>query len=164
MARKIDVKLIMQLRDAGLSIKSIASTRHISRNSVSDVFKIAEEKNIRYSDVCSLEDAEVYRLFYPEKYANESMYGDPDYEHVHQELKRVGVTLKLLHEEYVDRCQRDGEIPMGKTKFNEGYSEYTIANKLTNHVEHKPGEKAKVDWSGKTIATLLPTKKSEKCP
>ena len=151
MARKIDVKLIMQLRDAGLSIKSIASTRHISRNSVSDVFKIAEEKNIRYSDVCFLDDAEVYRLFYPEKYANESMYGDPDYEHVHQELKRVGVTLKLLHEEYVERCQRDGEIPMGKTKFNEGYSDYTIANKLTNHVEHKPGEKAEVDWSGKTM-------------
>ena len=87
MARKIDVKLIMQLRDAKLSIKSIASTRHMSRNSVSDVFKIAEEKNIHYSDVCFLDDTEVYHLFYPEKYANESMYGDPDYDHVHQELK-----------------------------------------------------------------------------
>ncbi len=151
MARKIDVKLIMQLRDAKLSISSIATTRHMSRHSVSDVFNIANEKNIRYSDVCSLDDTEVYRLFYPEKYANESMYGDPDYEHVHQELKKVGVTLKLLHEEYVERCQRDGEIPMGKTKFNEGYSEYTIANKLTNHIEHKPGEKAEVDWSGKTM-------------
>ena len=151
MARKIDVKLIMQLRDAKLSISSIATTRHMSRHSVSDVFNIADKKGIRYSDICHLDDAEVYRLFYPEKYANESMYGDPDYEHVHQELKRVGVTLKLLHEEYVDRCQRDGEIPMGKTKFNEGYSEYTIANKLTNHIEHKPGEKAEVDWSGKTM-------------
>ena len=86
MARKIDVKLIMQLRDAKLSISSIATTRHMSRNSVSDVFNIAEERGIRYSDICSLDDAEVYRLFYPEKYANESMYGDPDYEHVHKEL------------------------------------------------------------------------------
>ncbi|SKB67265.1 hypothetical protein SAMN06296386_103333 [Lachnospiraceae bacterium] len=40
---------------------------------------------------------------------------------------------------------------MGKTKFNEGYNDYTIANKLTNHIEHKPGEKAEVDWSGKTM-------------
>lgn len=151
MARKIDVKLIMQLRDAGLSRSSIASTRHISRHSVSDVFNIADEKGLSYKDVQDLEETELYRLFYPEKYANETMYGDPDYEHIHQELKRVGVTLKLLHEEYVDRCEQNGEIPMGKTKFNEGYAAYTVANRLTNHLEHKPGERAEVDWSGPTM-------------
>ena len=151
MARKINVKLIMELRDAGLSRSTIASTRHISRHSVSEVFNIADEKGIRYDDVRSFEESEVYRLFYPEKFANETMYGDPDYEHVHQELKRVGVTLKLLHEEYVERCERNGEIPMGKTKFNEGYAEFTIANRLTNHLEHKPGERAEVDWSGPTM-------------
>ena len=151
MARKINVKLIMELRDAGLSRSTIASTRHISRHSVSEVFNIADEKGIHYNDVRALEEPEVYRLFYPEKFANETMYGDPDYEHVHQELKRVGVTLKLLHEEYVERCERNGEIPMGKTKFNEGYAEFTIANRLTNHLEHKPGERAEVDWSGPTM-------------
>ena len=151
MARKIDVKLILQLRDAGLSKSAIASTRQISRNSVRDVFDIADAKGIRYSDVRGLEDSELYHLFFPEKYANESMYGDPDYEHVHQELKKTGVTLKLLHEEYVERCEQNGEIPMGKTKFNEGYADYTIAHRLTNHVDHKPGERAEVDWSGPTM-------------
>lgn len=151
MARKINVKLIMELRDAGLSRSAIASTRNISRHSVSEVFNIADEKGIHYDDVRSLEEAEVYRLFYPDKFANETMYGDPDYEHVHQELKRVGVTLKLLHEEYVERCEQNGLIPMGKTKFNEGYAEFTIANRLTNHLEHKPGERAEVDWSGPTM-------------
>ena len=151
MARKIDVKLIMQLRDARLSKSQIASLHHISRNSVRDVFKIAEEKGITYQDICFLEETEVYRLFYPEKYANEIMYGDPEYSRVHKELKKVGVTLKLLHEEYVERCEKNGEIPMGKTKFNEGYAEYTIVNKLTNHIEHKPGEKVEVDWSGSTM-------------
>ncbi len=151
MARKINVKLIMELRDAGLSRSTIASTRHISRHSVSEVFNIADERGIHYDDVRYLEESEVYRLFYPEKFANETMYGDPDYEHVHQELKHVGVTLKLLHEEYVERCERNGEIPMGKTKFNEGYAEFTIANRLTNHLEHKPGERAEVDWSGPTM-------------
>lgn len=34
---KIHVKLILQLRDAGMSRQGIASTRHISRNSVSEV-------------------------------------------------------------------------------------------------------------------------------
>lgn len=36
---KIHVKLILQLRDAGMSRQGIASTRHISRNSVSEVFR-----------------------------------------------------------------------------------------------------------------------------
>ena len=101
MARKINVKLIMELRDAKLSRSTIASTRHISRHSVSEVFNIADEKGIHYDDVRDLEESAIYRLFYPEKFANETMYGDPDYEYVHQELKHVGVTLKLLHEEYV---------------------------------------------------------------
>ena len=151
MPRKINVKLIMELRDAGLSRSAIASTRHISRHSVSDVFNIADNKGISYSDIRNLEESEVYRLFYPEKYASEIMYGDPNYEYVHTELKKVGVTLKLLHEEYVERCNQSGEIPMGKTKFNEGYAEFTIANRLTNHIEHKPGQRVEVDWSSPTM-------------
>lgn len=73
------------------------------------------------------------------------MYGDPDYEHVHQELKKVGVTLKLLHEEYIERCKRNGEIPMGKTKFNEGYAEFTITNRLTNHLEQQARRTCEVE-------------------
>lgn len=151
MARKINVKLILELRDAGMSRNSIASTRHLSRNSVSDVFSIADEKHITYDDVHDMSEEKVYRLFYPDKYVNETMYGEPDYEYVHNELKRVGVTLKLLHEEYVDKCQTEGKIPMAKTKFNEGYSEYAERNNLTNHIEHKPGERCEVDWSGPTM-------------
>lgn len=152
MARKINVKLIMELRDAGLSRSTIASTRHISRHSVSDVFRIAEEKDIHYNDIRSLDDQAVYRRFYPEKFAYETLFAVPDYEHVHKELKNEGVSLKLLHEEYVEQCKRNGEIPMGKTKFNEGYAEYTIVNRLTSHLDHKPGERVEVDWSGPTMS------------
>ena len=150
MARKINVKLIMELRDAGLSRSTIASTRHISRHSVSDVFNIADEKGIRYSDIRNLEEQEVYRLFYPEKFANETMYGDPDYEHVHQELKKVGVTSSFYMRSMSNAASGTAKS-YGKTKFNEGYAEFTIANRLTNHLEHKPGERAEVDWSGPTM-------------
>src|SRR5699024_4081905 len=118
MERKINVKLVMEVRDAGLSRSTIASTRHISRHSVSDVFNIADEKGIRYSDIGELEEQVVYRLFYPEKFANETMYGDPDYEHVHQELKNVLVTLKSLDEDNSEGEERSKAIPIGKTKIN----------------------------------------------
>ena len=151
MARKIKVKLILQLKDAGISQNSIAKTYRISRHSVSEVFAIADEKNIHFCDVKDREDPDVYRLFYPGKYANETMFADPNYAMVHDELKKVGVTLKLLHEEYVERCKKNGELPMGKTKFNEGYAEYTIANRLTNHINHKIGDRVEVDWSGSVM-------------
>ena len=151
MARKINVKLILELRDAKLSRNMIASTRNISRHSVSDVFRIADEKGITFADIRSLDENAVYRMFYPDKHTTETMYRDPNYAYVHDELKKTGVTLKLLWDEYKDKCRQEDAIPMGHTKFCEGYGEYTIANKLTNHIEHKPGEKAEVDWSGKKM-------------
>lgn len=45
----------------------------------------------------------------------------------------------------------DGGIPMKYTKFCQGYSRHTAANKLTNHLEHKPGIVTEVDWSGPTM-------------
>jgi len=152
MANKIRVKLILELRSAGMSRNLIASTRHISRSSVSDVFHIADAKGITYADIENQSDQDVYRMFYPDKHAVADMYRDPDYEYIHKELKKVGVTLKLLWSEYQDTCRTENTIPMGYTKFCEGYRDYTIANKLTNHLEHKPGIATEVDWSGPTMS------------
>ncbi|MGI6625630.1 MAG: hypothetical protein ACOX57_09465 [Limnochordia bacterium] len=152
MANKIRVKLILELRSAGMSRNLIASTRRISRNSVSDVFRIADAKGITHADIENLSDQEVYRMFYPDKYVVENMYRNPDYEYVHKELKKVGVTLKLLWNEYKDTCRTENAIPMGYTKFCEGYGDHTISNKLTNHLQHKPGIATEVDWSGPTMS------------
>ncbi len=148
MAKKISVKLILELRGSGMGRNAIARTRHISVNSVGDVFHKADENGISYEDVRDMNEDSVYRMFYPDKFVQESMYARPDYGYVHQELKRVGVTLKLLWQEYQDQCRASGSIPMGYTKYCKGYSDYTIVNKLTNHLEHKPGDAVEVDWSG----------------
>ena len=148
MAKKINVKLILELRGNGMGRNAIARTRHISVNSVGDVFHKADENGISYEDVRDMDEDSVYRMFYPDKFVQESMYARPDYGYVHQELKRVGVTLKLLWQEYQDQCRAAGSIPMGYTKYCKGYSDYTIVNKLTNHLEHKPGDAVEVDWSG----------------
>ena len=154
MANKINVKLILELRNAGMGRNAIAASRHISKNSVGDVFHIADRMGISYSDVAQMDEDAVYRKFYPEKFTLEDMYDRPDYEYVHQELKRTGVTLKLLWQEYQDRCRASGGIPVGYTKFCQGYSDYTVVNKLTNHLEHKPGTSVEVDWSGPTMSYI----------
>ena len=152
MAKKINVKLILELRSAGMGRNAIAASRHISKNSVGDVFHIADRMGISYEDIAQMDEDTVYHKFYPDKFVLENLYDKPDYEYVHQELKRTGVTLKLLWQEYQDKCRASGNIPMGYTKCCQGYSEYTIVNKLTNHLEHKPGVAVEVDWSGPTMA------------
>ena len=151
MARKICAKLILELRESGLSVNQIAQTRHISKHSVSDVFRIAQEQGIRFRDIQFMEPDEVYRLIYPDKHVNETMYAAPDYKNVHKSLGGTGVTLKLLWEEYQEKCREEETLPVGYTKFCNGYKQYTIAAKLTNHLEHKPGDKVEIDWSGPTM-------------
>lgn len=62
MTNKINVKLILELREAGLSRNMIASTRHMSKHSVSDVIHLSDSLGITYSDVRDLDEAEIYRM------------------------------------------------------------------------------------------------------
>ena len=106
MAKRINVKLIMDLSAGGLTQNEIANSRHFSKTSVSLVLKTARELNVTAADLQEMTPEEAYRLFFPEKLSADQIYELPDYEYVHEELKRVGVTLKLLWEEYRDCDQR----------------------------------------------------------
>ncbi|MDR2088533.1 MAG: IS21 family transposase [Clostridiales Family XIII bacterium] len=157
MAPKNKLKLILELRASGLSRNAIAKTRHISKLSVSDVMHRADELAVTHEDVKNKSDDEIYRLLYPEKSAIASIYKNPDYAYIHSELKKVGVTLKLLWQEYVAECKRERELPMGYTKYCDGYAKHTLSNSLTNHLRHKPGISVEVDWSGPTMEIVNPT-------
>ena len=157
MARKIQVKLIMQLRAAGLSQSEIARTHHMSKTSVSEVFTIAQERRISYADLQSCSVSECYQLFFPDRKAQEVLYAQPDYTSIHNELPRTGVTLKLLWMEYRDKCRRLGQLPYGYSRFCNGYSEYVISQNLTNRLEHKPGTTSQVDWSGSVMQLTDPS-------
>lgn len=148
MARKIQVKLILLLRSTGMSQRAICKSRHMSRSSVSEVFRIAEEKHLTYADVESLPNSEVYTMFFPDKFPEETTYAAVDYAYVHSELKRPGVTLKRLWKEYKQRCTDTGTLAFGYSKFCDDYSAYTASQNLTNRITHKPGYAIEVDWSG----------------
>ena len=62
MAKKIQVKQILELRAAGLSQNNIAKSRHMSKRSVNDVFQIAQGLNVSYESIKDMRPEEVYRL------------------------------------------------------------------------------------------------------
>lgn len=154
MTRRIQVRLIMQLHDSGMSQDAIASSRHMSKSSISKVLAIAREKNITYTDIVDMDDTTIYKLFFPENLLSEDIYELPDYDKVDSELKQVGVTLMKLWKEYRDRCRTNGTISVGRTKFFDDYARYCETNAITNHLEHKPGERCEVDWSGPTMKVV----------
>lgn len=54
MTPKLKVKLVLQLREQGLNRTEIASSRHISRKNVNEIFSIAQEKGLTYHSVKAL--------------------------------------------------------------------------------------------------------------
>ena len=113
---------------------------------MSEVFKRAEELQLCYQDIESLTDIEAYRRFFPERYQSEILYDAPNYDDIHKELQRVGVTLKILWQEYVDRCRTKESIAVGYSKFCDDYQKHIAKYRLTNHLTHKPGVTVQVDW------------------
>lgn len=67
MAKRIRIKQILELRDAHMSQNMIATSRKISKTSVGQVCRIADEKQIRFDDVRDMTEDEVYQLFFPDK-------------------------------------------------------------------------------------------------
>ena len=139
---------------ANMSQRAIASTWHISTKSVAAVWRKADELGISLADVADKTPDEVYTLFFPEKFQKETVYAPVDYEYVHNELKKPGVTLKLLWQEH--KGDPKGSVPVGYTKFCDDYAKYIEQNNLTNHITYKPGVVCEVDWSGKTMRLHAP--------
>lgn len=109
MARRIPVKDILRLRASGLSGNAIARSQGVSKTSVVDTLRAAGEKGVAWEDVEGMPDAEAYALLFPERVHEGPVYPDPDWERVHRELARVGVTLKGLHAEYRDEARARDE-------------------------------------------------------
>ncbi len=62
------------------------------------------EKSPTRTSIRNISEDDVYRMFFPDRNQLEDLYEQPNYEYVHGELKRTGVTLKLLWQEYQDKC------------------------------------------------------------
>ena len=91
----------------------------------------------------------MYLLFFLDKFRVETVYAPVNYENVHAERKKTGVTLKLLWQEYKDGVKEG--VSVGYSKFCDTNTKYIEQNNLTNHITRKPCVGCEVDWSGKTM-------------
>lgn len=142
-------KEILRLHSLGISNKDISLACKCSRNSVTRVLQRAAQQNLHWDQIENLSGKEVSEKLFPD-HSSQSAYRMPDYEYVHREMQKCGVTLSLLWIEYCEQCHNSGELPYKSTQFNKYYADYIQKTKATMHLNHKAGEVLQVDWAGQT--------------
>jgi transposase len=144
---------ILRLKSLGLNHSQIAESAAISRPTVIAVLQKAAETGLTYQRATKLSDRELTNMLLPSGESKIS-YKMPDYEYVHKEMLKSGVTLQLLWFEYCDKCRRDSEIPYQLTQFKKYYRDYVVTTKATMRISRKPGETLEVDWAGSTAEII----------
>jgi transposase len=144
---------ILRLKSLGLNHSQIVESMAISRPTVITVLQRAALQGLDWQAAESLSDKELTSRLFPRE-GGKLIYRMPDYDYVHRELAKPGVTQQLLWFEYCDQCRASGEIPYQQTQFRDYYHEYLAKTKATMHINRKPGEIMEVDWAGQTAGII----------
>jgi transposase len=107
-----------------------------------------------------IDDAELERrLFPPPDAASSTSRTEPDWSYNHAELKRRGVTLALLWQEY----RAEHAQGYAYSWFCERYSDWRKRISPTMRQTHLAGDKLFVDWAGDTMPVFDPITGEEYC-
>lgn len=94
------VKEILRLKwEMGLAARQIAHSLSISHSTVLDMLRRAERAGLTWP-LPDIDEATLEAQLYPGNPEPSRKRPEPDMRHIHQELRRKGVTLQLLWEEY----------------------------------------------------------------
>lgn len=147
----VNYREILRLDSLKYSQRQIAASVHSSRNTVSDVIKLASDNSISWPLDDSCTNEVLYSMLYPNRLESVSPRKEPDYNYIHKELARPGVNLTLLWTEYCGECHANGKTPYMYSQFCDKYRHWARLTKATMRISHKPGDVMQVDWAGTTI-------------
>ena len=125
----------------------------IGKSAVGDYVRRAAIAGIGWPIPDEIDDAKLERRLFPPMDAAASVArSEPDWAHVHAEMKRRGVTLALLWQEY------RGDHPQGfaYSWYCESYGGWKKRISPTMRQTHVGGEKVFVDFAGDTIDVIDP--------
>jgi transposase len=147
------IREVLRLKfERGLGHRAIAASCAISKGSVSDYLARARDAGLTWDEAKDLSDAEVERRLFRQVGWNEPSVRAPiDFQWVHRELRRAGVTLQLLWIEYQESVAKAGgdARPYQYSQFCDLYSGFRAKLEPSMRQAHRAGEKAFVDYSGK---------------
>lgn len=142
------VKDILRLKHQnGLSVREIAGSCGLPASTVGDYLRRAVLAGLGWPLPEGLSDAELMeRLMNAGEGPEPAGSGRPvpDWGLVHEQMRRKGVTLQLLWQEY-RRAHPDG---YGRSRFCQLYRRWARGLEPVLRQVHEPGQKLFVDWAG----------------
>jgi transposase len=136
---------VLRLTAAGMSSRQVAASLTVGATTVIDYLARARRAGIAWPLPDDLTDETLEaRLYPPPPTVARDQRPLPDWPMVHRELKRPGVTLQLLWEEYRGR-QPQG---YGYSRFCELYRGWAKRLSPTMRQSHVAGERLFVDYAG----------------
>ncbi|QQS07111.1 MAG: IS21 family transposase [Fibrobacterota bacterium] len=144
---------IRLVHEQGMSRTRAAAALGIGKTTLLEILERLERSGLSPSDAMSFSDIDLETHLYPPAPApTERIAIEPDVDHLVSELKRPGVTRKLLWEEY-RKVHPQG---LGYTAFCDRIQHHRSSSDLVMRQEHKPGEKVFVDYSGDRLELFDP--------
>lgn len=129
---------ILRLAKLGYSRRSIAASAGCARSTVQRVLERAGSNPHTLEELLALSDKGIQQALFPAS-SIPSTRKPPDYERVHRELAKNGVTLSLLWNEYCEECYASKELPLMYTQFCLHYREYAQQTKATGNISSGMG-------------------------
>lgn len=105
----VNHKEILRLKSLGLTHQKIADAAVCGRNTVTRTLTRARKRPFSGQQVQSMSQQEVSLQLFPTE-SKGPVYKMPDYEWVHREMQKSGVTLSLLLVECCEQCHQSGEL------------------------------------------------------
>lgn len=143
------IREILRLRWVqGEGVRATGRAVGAGRSAVSETCTRATEAGLDWAAVCELSDDELERRLYADGSSitvDKPTRAEPDPVWIHREYRRTGVTLQLLHLEYL-QAHPDG---FSYTTFCDRYRAWLSRRGLSMRQTHHAGEQAFIDYSGK---------------
>ena len=145
------IKDLLRLSASGRSQREIARALGTANSTVSDYLTRARRAGVVWPAAAAWDDAALEQaLFPPAPNVPAETRGLPDFAHVHRELKRKGVTLFLLWEEY-KAARPEG---FGYSWFCQHYRAFAGKVDVVMRQTHRAGETTFVDYAGQTVGVV----------
>jgi transposase len=142
------VREILRLaRGEGLPLRQVSAATGVPFTTAADHLRRADRAGLKWPLPDDLDDTALEALLFPKGPAPEPNRPLPDWEHVHRELKRPGVTLTLLWLEY----REDHPDGYSYSQFCLRYRAFQTHLDLPMRQEHRAGEKLFVDFPGQRL-------------
>ena len=147
---------IIRLTGLGFSQRNIMASCGVAQKTVVKVQKRARELNLSWPLDESMTDVELQRLMFSKDSSVSQNKRMPDYDYIHKELLRNGVSKKLLWTEYMEDCRANGDDPLMYSQFCYHIQPDEQKRRATMHINRKPGEQVEVDWAGDPATIIDP--------